>query len=82
MFRLCLQLMNLHTAASDLLARVLTSNTLAHMLDTLRQAATGKEFAGAWGNLEIVSWSWWGTYQPGQYGGDAQSKLDYLSSTA
>jgi 4-phytase/acid phosphatase len=49
------QLMDLHTAASDLtrrtlyLATVQASNTLAHMLDTLRQAATGKESAGALG---------------------------------
>jgi 4-phytase / acid phosphatase len=49
------QLMDLHTAAADLtrrtlyLATVQASNTLAHMLDTLRQAATGKECAGALG---------------------------------
>jgi 4-phytase/acid phosphatase len=49
------QLMDLHTAASDLsrrtlyLATVQASNTLAHMLDTLRQAATAKECAGALG---------------------------------
>ena len=49
------QLMDLHTAASDLSRRTLypatvqASNTLAHMLDTLRQAATGKESAGALG---------------------------------
>ncbi len=49
------QLMDLHTAASDLtrrtlyLATVQASNTLAHMLDTLRQAVTGKECPGALG---------------------------------
>jgi 4-phytase / acid phosphatase len=49
------QLMDLHTAASDLnrrtpyLATVQASNTLAHILDTLRQAATGKACAGALG---------------------------------
>lgn len=49
------QLMDLHTAASDLtrrtpyLATVQASNTLAHILDTLRQAATGKNVPGALG---------------------------------
>lgn len=51
------QLMDLHTAASDLtrrtsyLAAVQASNTLAHILDTLQQAATGKEVLGALGKL-------------------------------
>jgi 4-phytase/acid phosphatase len=49
------QLMDLHTAASDLnrrtpyLATVQASNTLAHILDTLQQAATGKAVPGALG---------------------------------
>ncbi|AXC13010.1 Periplasmic phosphoanhydride phosphohydrolase [Acidisarcina polymorpha] len=49
------QLMNLHTAASDLtrrtsyLATVQASNTLAHILQTLEQAETGKAIPGALG---------------------------------
>jgi 4-phytase / acid phosphatase len=49
------QLMDLHTAASDLtrrtpyLATVQASNTLAHILDTLRQAVSGKAVPGALG---------------------------------
>jgi 4-phytase/acid phosphatase len=49
------QLMDLHTAASDLtrrtsyLATVQASNTLAHILDTLQQAVTGKDVRGALG---------------------------------
>ena len=49
------QLMDLHTAASDLnrrtsyLATVQASNTLAHILDTLQQAVTGKDVPGALG---------------------------------
>jgi 4-phytase/acid phosphatase len=51
------QLMDLHSAASDLtrrtsyLATVQASNALAHILDTLQQAATGKEVPGALGKL-------------------------------
>jgi 4-phytase/acid phosphatase len=51
------QLMNLHTAASDLtrrtpyLATVQASNALAHILDTLQQASTGKEVPGALGKI-------------------------------
>jgi 4-phytase / acid phosphatase len=51
------QLMDLHTAASDLTRRssyfatVQASNTLAHILDTLQQAATGKAIPGALGKL-------------------------------
>jgi 4-phytase / acid phosphatase len=50
-------LMDLHSAASDLtrrtpyLATVQASNALAHILDTLQQAATGKEVPGALGKL-------------------------------
>ncbi len=49
------QLMDLHTAASDLtrrtpyLATVQASNTLAHILQTLEQAIVGKEARGALG---------------------------------
>lgn len=49
------QLMDLHTAASDLtrrtsyLATVQASNTLSHILDTLQQAVTGKDVPGAMG---------------------------------
>jgi 4-phytase/acid phosphatase len=49
------QLMDLHTAASDLtrrtsyLATVQASNTLSHILDTLQQAVTGKDVPGALG---------------------------------
>jgi 4-phytase / acid phosphatase len=51
------QLMVLHTAASDLtrrssyLAVSQASNALAHIEDTLKQAATGKEVPGALGRL-------------------------------
>jgi 4-phytase / acid phosphatase len=51
------ELLALHTAASDLgrrssyLATVQASNALAHILDTLRQAVTGKEVPGALGRL-------------------------------
>jgi 4-phytase/acid phosphatase len=51
------QLMVLHTAASDLtrrssyLATTQASNALAHILDTLQQAVTGKEVPGALGRL-------------------------------
>jgi 4-phytase/acid phosphatase len=51
------QLMDLHTAASDLtrrtsyLATIQASNALAHILNTLQQAATGKEVPGALGKL-------------------------------
>jgi 4-phytase/acid phosphatase len=51
------QLMVLHTAASDLtrrssyLATTQASNALAHILSTLKQAATGKEVPGALGHL-------------------------------
>jgi 4-phytase / acid phosphatase len=49
------QLLDLHTAASDLtrrtpyLAQVQASNALAHILDTLQQAVTGKQVVGALG---------------------------------
>jgi 4-phytase / acid phosphatase len=49
------QLMDLHTAASDLtrrtsyMATVQASNTLAHILETLQQAVTGKDVPGALG---------------------------------
>jgi 4-phytase/acid phosphatase len=51
------RLMDLHSAASDLtrrtsyLATVQASNALAHILDTLQQAASGKEVPGALGKL-------------------------------
>ncbi len=51
------RLMNLHTAASDLtrrtpyLATVQASNALAHILDTLQQASTGKGVPGALGKI-------------------------------
>jgi 4-phytase/acid phosphatase len=51
------QIMDLHTAASDLtrrtsyLATVQASNMLAHIADTLQQAATEKQTAGALGKL-------------------------------
>jgi 4-phytase/acid phosphatase len=51
------QLMDLHTAASDLtrrtsyLATVQASNTLAHILETIQQAATQKQTPGALGKL-------------------------------
>ncbi len=51
------ELLALHTAASDLgrrssyLATAQASNALAHILDTLQQAATGKEVPGALGKL-------------------------------
>lgn len=51
------QLMDLHTAAADLtrrtsyLATVQASNTLAHIVDTLQQAVTGRQTAGALGKL-------------------------------
>jgi 4-phytase / acid phosphatase len=51
------QLMELHTAASDLtrrssyLAVIQASNALAHIEDTLKQAVTGKEVPGALGKL-------------------------------
>jgi 4-phytase/acid phosphatase len=51
------QLMDLHTAASDLarrssyLATTQASNALAHIMDTLKQAVTGKEVPGALGKL-------------------------------
>ena len=51
------QLMSLHTAASDLtrrssyLAATQASNALAHIMDTLKQAVTGKEVPGALGKL-------------------------------
>jgi 4-phytase/acid phosphatase len=51
------QLMQLHTAASDLtrrtsyLATIQASNALAHILDTLQQAAMGKQVPGALGKL-------------------------------
>ena len=52
------QLMDLHTAASDLtrrssyLAATEASNALAHIDDTFKQAVTGKEVPGALGKLE------------------------------
>ena len=51
------ELLALHTAASDLgrrssyLATAQASNALAHILDTLQQAVTGKEVPGALGKL-------------------------------
>jgi 4-phytase / acid phosphatase len=51
------QLMILHTAAADLtrrssyLAAAQASNALAHILDTLQQAVTGKQVPGALGKL-------------------------------
>ncbi len=51
------QLLALHTAASDLtrrtpyLATVQASNALAHILETLQQAVTGKQVPGALGKL-------------------------------
>jgi 4-phytase/acid phosphatase len=51
------QLMELHTAASDLtrrtsyLANIQASNSLLHIAETLEQAATGKPVAGALGKL-------------------------------
>jgi 4-phytase/acid phosphatase len=51
------QLLELHTAASDLtrrtsyLATIQASNALAHILDTLQQAATDKPVSGALGKL-------------------------------
>ena len=51
------ELLALHTAASDLgrrssyLATAQASNALAHILDTLQQAVTGKEVPGALGGL-------------------------------
>jgi 4-phytase / acid phosphatase len=51
------ELLALHTAASDLgrrssyLATAQASNALAHILDTLQQAVTGKEVPGALGRL-------------------------------
>jgi 4-phytase/acid phosphatase len=51
------QLMDLHSAASDLtrrtsyMATVQASNALAHILDTLQQAATGKEVPGSLGKI-------------------------------
>lgn len=51
------QLMDLHTAASDLtrrssyLATIQASNALAHILDTLQQATSGKAVPGALGRL-------------------------------
>ena len=51
------ELLALHTAASDLgrrssyLATAQASNALTHILDTLQQAATGKEVPGALGKL-------------------------------
>lgn len=51
-------LMDLHTAASDLtrrtpyLATVQASGLLSHILDTMRQAASGKPFRGALGRVD------------------------------
>jgi 4-phytase/acid phosphatase len=51
------ELLALHTAAADLgrrssyLATAQSSNTLTHILDTLQQAVTGKEFPGALGKV-------------------------------
>jgi 4-phytase/acid phosphatase len=51
------QLIDLHSAASDLtrrtsyMATVQASNALTHILATLQQAATGKEVAGALGKI-------------------------------
>jgi 4-phytase/acid phosphatase len=51
------QLMDLHSAASDLtrrttyMATIQASNVLAHILDTLQQAAAGKAVAGALGKM-------------------------------
>jgi 4-phytase / acid phosphatase len=51
------RLLDLHTAASDLtrrssyLATSQASNALAHIVDTLKQAVTGKEIPGALGRL-------------------------------
>jgi 4-phytase/acid phosphatase len=53
-----MQLMPLHTAASDLtrrssyLAKIQASNALAHILKTMEQAATGKAVPGALGKPE------------------------------